>query len=378
MTQSPEHEPVRVVTLYEGLYDDKQGVPVYMNTVAGYMNENGYPTTHIVGAHHEGPQDGFVEIGSMVTSKGNGNEVPRTRWISRDRIDEIWDETKPDIVHLQTPHNPLVAGRMLSRLDRDVPVVASFHVLPDSLLMNGLLRGLGGVVRASGQIDKMLSNSPATKAFVRQAYGMNSRLIPCPIDLEALSGAKPMERFDDGKINIGYMGRLVERKGVQHLVEAVACLKPDPEKVRLLIAGKGPLEEDLKKRVADSDLGGMTEFLGFVPDEEKASFFASCDIAVLPATGGESFGIVLAEAMAAGSGVVMGGNNPGYEGTLGRGAFELFNPYDTHVLETKLWRLMNERDLRDEIHARQQERVKDFDISVVGPQIAQVYEDLTR
>lgn len=371
---SPEGSQLKIGYVFDGQFDDSQGVPAYIETLGDYMESQGHEVHYIVGNSQQ-TADNVHAIGRTATFGINGNQVEVALPISGKRATEIIEEVHPDVLHVQMPHHPLVSGRILR--NAEIPVVGSYHILPNSFGVRAGMSALASYSRLFEHIHPIISNSPATQSFVEKSYGVESPLIPCPIDLERFAGADRMPEFDDGKLNIGFMGRLVERKGVQHLVEALAGLKPDPEKVRLLIAGKGPLEEQLRQQVVDSGLSGMTEFLGFVLNHDKARFFASCDIAVFPATGGESFGIVLAEAMASGSGVVLGGSNPGYEGTLGKGAFELFDTNDTSILEAKLWRLMKDEGLRKEIHERQQKRVANFDIKVVGPQIAQIYSELT-
>ncbi len=112
---------------------------------------------------------------------------------------------------------------------------------------------------------------------------------------------------------------------------------------------------------------------GFVPEEEKAAFYGAADIAVFPASGGESFGIVLTEAMASGAGVVVGGDNPGYRSVLGDRPETLVDPRDTAGFASKLARLIDDEALRVEIRAAQSERVREFDITAVGPRIEALY-----
>ena len=115
-------------------------------------------------------------------------------------------------------------------------------------------------------------------------------------------------------------------------------------------------------------------FAGYVSEAEKANFLASADIAVFPSISGESFGIVLVEAMAAGAGVVLGGNNPGYRSVLGQQPYLLFDPKDTNAFSEQLRLFVEDNSLRDKMHAWQEEAVQQYDIAVVGEQVVSIYK----
>lgn len=114
-------------------------------------------------------------------------------------------------------------------------------------------------------------------------------------------------------------------------------------------------------------------FLGFVPEEQKPDLLASAEVAVFPAMGGESFGIVLIEAMAAGAGVVLGGDNPGYRSVLEDSPPALFYPRDTSDFADRLQAFLTDRKLRSSLHAHQQVAVRQYDVSVVGARVEKFY-----
>ncbi len=135
------------------------------------------------------------------------------------------------------------------------------------------------------------------------------------------------------------------------------------------IGGRGPLLADAEALVAKQGLGEVVSFAGFVAEEDKPQFFADADIAVFPATGGESFGIVLIEAMAAGAGVVLAGANPGYLSVIGPRAEVSVDATDAAAFAAALTRLITDPALRAELHAEQQEHVKEFDLDAVGERV---------
>src|SRR5690606_703495 len=167
--------------------------------------------------------------------------------------------------------------------------------------------------------------------------------------------------------------RLVGRKGVLELIAAVAAL---PAEVRdgivVRIGGRGPLLDAARAAVEREGLGKLVSFDGFIADEDKPGYLAGADIAVFPATGGESFGVVLVEAMAAGAGVVLAGDNPGYAWTMGDPQ-AVVDVTDTEAFAARLAALISNASERQVLHTRQQARVAEFDLSRVGEQIESVY-----
>ncbi len=142
-----------------------------------------------------------------------------------------------------------------------------------------------------------------------------------------------------------------------------------------MIGGRGPLAADVERAIEAHGVQEIIDMPGFVAEEEKAAFFGAADIAVFPATGGESFGIVLTEAMASGAGVVIGGDNPGYRSVLGDRADVLVNARDTASFAALLTRLIGDSSLRSAIRAEQAARVRAFDTAVVGPKIEALYRE---
>ena len=182
-----------------------------------------------------------------------------------------------------------------------------------------------------------------------------------------------MSAYGRNKLNIVFLGRLVQRKGILQLIKAYNALDDDAAKrTRLIIGGKGPLRQKAKKMVHHNR---NVIFTGYVSEKEKADFLKSADIAVFPSISGESFGIVLVEAMAAGAGVVLGGSNPGYKSVLGPQPYLLFDPKDTIGFATHMKLFIDDEKLRNQMHEWQQEAVGQYDISVVGTAFETMYAE---
>jgi phosphatidylinositol alpha-mannosyltransferase len=142
---------------------------------------------------------------------------------------------------------------------------------------------------------------------------------------------------------------------------------------KLIIAGKGPMLNELKKLTAQLGLNGSVEFLGFISEEEKPSLLASADIACFPSLGGESFGIVLIEAMAAGSEVVIGGDNPGYSSVLAGKSELLIDPKNAEATAKILENFLSNKRKAAEISKWQQNEVKKYDVAKVGSTLLEIY-----
>jgi len=141
----------------------------------------------------------------------------------------------------------------------------------------------------------------------------------------------------------------------------------------VIIGGKGELLGKLEQFSAEHHLQDVVSFAGFVAEADKAAFLAQADIAVYPSLAGESFGIVLLEAMAAARGVVLAGNNPGYASVMQPYPEQLFDPADTQRFAEKLaWYLNHPLD-RARAAELQHQYVQHFDIGVVGAELLRVY-----
>jgi phosphatidylinositol alpha-mannosyltransferase len=203
--------------------------------------------------------------------------------------------------------------------------------------------------------------------------GLESVVLPAAVDVAAFRAAvrapRPPRAVGD-RLVVGFLGRLVERKGVLELLAALALLPGELlGALDVRIGGRGPLLEDAQKAVGEHGLGELVSFAGFVTEEDKPQFLADCDVAVFPALGGESFGIVLIEAMAAGAGVVLAGANPGYLAVIGDRTEVSVDAQDTSAFAAILERLLTDAALRAEIHAEQQALVETFDVNVVGERV---------
>jgi phosphatidylinositol alpha-mannosyltransferase len=174
--------------------------------------------------------------------------------------------------------------------------------------------------------------------------------------------------------NIVFLGRLEPRKGCMELLKAIAKLKKTHGfESTFYICGAGSDQAKLQAFARQHKLTDDVKFVGFVSEIKKLAYLQAADIAVFPSLGGESFGIVLLEAMAASKGIVIGGDNPGYRAVLGTLPGALTNPKNTTEFADKLHELLGNQRLRSSLHKAQSKLVEQYDVAKVGPEIMSVY-----
>jgi phosphatidylinositol alpha-mannosyltransferase len=190
-------------------------------------------------------------------------------------------------------------------------------------------------------IDAFTAVSDAAAEYISSISQEEVTLIPNGIDIDKFA---PKDTNRDPH-TIVYIGRLEKRKGVRYLLDAFRQVQSEQPKSRLIIAGDGPEREKLEDLVDEYNLN-QVEFLGYVDDATKIKLLQSTTVFCSPAIYGESFGIVLLEAMSAHA-VTVAANNPGYTSVLkDKGTLSLVNVKDTGEFARRLLFMMNDRDVR--------------------------------
>ena len=305
--------------------DRPDGVQQIVRSLESYLTRVRHEV-HIICSVSESTDPHVHSLARNAAVTFNGNALKTPLPASRSAIRELLEREMFDVIHVQTPHSPFFAGRVVEEARklqaRSVRIVGSFVILPDSKLSALATRGLGLLLRRNlRKFDAFSSLSEPAALFARESLGIESVVIPAGVDIAAFQAAvhtpRPVRAAGDTLV-VAFLGRLVERKGVLELLEALALLPGEIlDRLDVRIGGRGPLLEDAENAVAQHGLRDVVSFEGFVSEADKPQFMADADIAVFPALGGESFGIVLIEAMAAGSGVVLAGANPGYLSVIG-------------------------------------------------------------
>jgi phosphatidylinositol alpha-mannosyltransferase len=354
--------------------DKSDGVQQYVLTVGRYMEAAGHEVHYLVANTRRKDIKNVHSLGRFLNVRYNHNNVRLVLPASRRQIRTLLREQQFDVLHVQLPYSPFLAKQVIRYAGPKTAIIGTFHILPASKLhglSNYALKQLLG--RSLKRFDEVVAVSEPALRFARKVYGLNTSVVPNAIDLSLFEKGIKREEFKGRKKNIVFLGRLIKRKGVLELIRAYNALPDELAKTtRLVICGKGPLRRQAQSLVAE---GREVTFTGFVQESDKAGYLASADIAVFPSLGGESFGIVLIEAMAAGSGVVLGGNNPGYASVLAPQPYLLFDPRDTRAFSEHLALFITDTASKERYHVWQKEAVKQYGISVVGKRLEQIYRE---
>jgi len=298
----------------------------------------------------------IIRIGKGFSLPVNGSVGTVTlspRFVSQVR--DTLEREQFDLLHFHEPFVPFLSTILL-RLSTSVNI-ATFHAYGGfspsyefgSKVMKGEAARLHGRIAVSG----------AAKHFIDRYFPGEYKVIPNGVDIDRFQRAVPLARWQDGTQNILFVGRFEPRKGLLELLKAYRILRKTGCECRLLVVGTGPLGKEARRYIATRRLRGV-EFLGRVSDEEKAQLYRTADVYVSPATGGESFGIVLLEAMAAGTAIVASDIH-GYKGVVRRGREALLvPPNEPKPLAAAIARLLRDEDLRAEMAMAGRERAQDF------------------
>lgn len=368
---------MKVALVIDDSIDRPDGVQQWVRALGSYLESVGHEV-HFICSVSESSDPRVHAIARNVSVKFNGNGLQTPLPASRRLVRELLEREDFDVIHVQTPHSPLLAGRVVEEARklraRSVRIVGTFLILPTGRVAALGTRALGLALRRNlRKFDVINAVSPASVEFARESFGVSPILIPIGIDTAAFAAAvrtpRPERRAGD-KLVLAFLGRLVERKGALELLDALARLEPELlARLDVRIGGRGPLLGEAEELAAKLGLGDVVTFAGFVTEEDKPQFYADADIAVFPSTGGESFGIVLIEAMASGAGVVVAGANPGYLSVINDRPEVSVDARDTEAFAATLARLVEDPALRAELHAEQAEHVKQFDLAVVGERV---------
>ena len=284
------------------------------------------------------------------------------------QVRTLLERERFDLLHFHEPFIPFLSLFLL-RESRSVNV-ATFHAYagfsPSYELGSKLMRG--HAARLHGRI----AVSAAARHFIDRFFPGDYKVIPNGVDVPRFANAVPVARWQDGTPNLLFVGRHEPRKGLLDLLKAHRILRKTGYDDRLLVVGSGPQEREARRYVATRGLQGV-EFLGRVSEAEKAQLFKTADIYVSPATGGESFGIVLLEAMAAGAPIVASDIH-GYKGVVRRGREGLLvPPHDPRELATAIGRLLDDPPLRAEMAAAGRQRAEAFSWPSVTAKVEDYY-----
>ena len=350
-------------------------VPGGVNEHVRFLYENlrlrGHDVRIITSSHglQRSSEGDVIRIGkgfSMPTNGSVGTITVSPRYVSQ--VKRVLERERFDVLHF---HEPFVPFLSLVVLGQSTSVnIATFHAYAGFSPAYEL--GSKMLPHYAAKLHGRIAVSAAARHFVDRFFPGDYKVIPNGVNVGRYQRAVPIARWQDGTPNLLFVGRLEDRKGLPHLLKAFRLIRKSGLEARLLVVGSGPQERESRRYVMTRGLQNV-EFLGRVSDSEKAQLFKTADVFVSPATGRESFGIVLLEAMAAGAPIVCSDIH-GYKGVVQRGRQAiLVPPHDAKALAAGITELLVDPALRARLGASGQERAQQFSWERVTAKVDDYY-----
>lgn len=305
-------------------WDRDGGVQSHVRSLAPALRQRGHDVSVLAPYRATPPSEAeAIRVGKAFGVPANGSVAPVSFGpLAAAAVRKALRSLKPDVLHL---HEPLIPSLSLLALwNANAPTVGTFHAAADESL--GYRISAPALQRAAAKLTVRTAVSDAARDLISRYLPGDYALTPNGIDTARFVNAKPAPRPEEARKRVLFLGRIERRKGLEVLLQAWTRLRDlDAE---LVVAGAGP--EEKAARALAEQLQVPATFLGRVPDEEVPGLYRSADVYCAPGLRGESFGIVLVEAMAAGASVVCS-DLPGFR-AVASGAAELVPPGEAGAL----------------------------------------------
>ncbi|WP_149359841.1 glycosyltransferase family 4 protein [Lolliginicoccus suaedae] len=351
-------------------FDVSGGVQAHVVELAGVLIEMGHEVSVLA------PATPGTDLPPYVVSAGRAVPIPYNGSVARLRFGPVtyqrvrkWlQDGQFDVVHLHEPNAPSLS--MLALSLAEVPVVATFHTSTTKSLMLSTVQPV--LQPLLEKINGKIAVSELARRWQIESLGSDAVEIPNGVRVGFFATAQPFEGYPRPGKTLLFLGRYDEpRKGMSVLVSALPSVLEHHPDLEVLVVGRGD-EDALRDELGP--LASHFRFLGQVSDEEKASALRSADVYCAPNLGGESFGIVLVEAMAAGTPVVAS-ELDAFRRVLRDGRAGCLTKLDDgDSLARGIDRVLTDREYRDELVAEASVAVLHYDWSVVSRQVLRVYE----
>jgi phosphatidylinositol alpha-mannosyltransferase len=354
-------------------YSYPGGVTAHINSLTAELTKLGHAVKIIAPCSDntlDALPDWLIPIGKPfpIPTGGSIARISISFWLFK-KVQTVLQKEAFDILHI---HEPLVPFLPLLCLHlASCPIVGTFHAYENSTQKYFALSGI--LHRSFNKLDRRLTVSPPARAHINKNFPSEYEIVPNGIDCSRflLPKNKP-EVFKNDKTNILFVGRLEKRKGLSYLLSAFSRLKWQQPNVRLIVVGPGTLDKASYHLIAEKNLQDI-ELIGEVSHSELPDYYHAADIFCSPATGHESFGIVLLEAMASGKPIVAS-NIPGYASVMtnDQEGF-LVKPKDAEGLAAALQALIEDPQLRSTMGIRGQITAQSYDWKPIAAKINKIY-----
>ena len=350
-------------------WDTPGGVQNHIRDLAEFLIAAGHNVSVLAPAIDETKlPDYVVNAGKPISIPYNG-AVARVLFgpVAFARVRQWISHGDFDLLHLHEPAIPSIS--LLACWAADGPMVGTFHA---AAKRQKIIFAIGPILEpAIEKLSARIAVSEAARLTLTDHLDTDAVIIPNGIYANRYADGQKIDKWSGN--TIGFIGRFEEpRKGLSILVDALPVISRFAPDVKVLVAGPGDPEEVID--TIDPQLRPRFEFLGKISETEKADFMSSVAVYVAPNTGGESFGIILAEALAGGA-CVIASDIPAFDDLLGHGEFgALFESESSTELAKVVIDLLRDQNKREVLSARGKHRAQLFDWSVVAQQIYSVYE----
>jgi len=352
-------------------WDTPGGVQSHIRDLAEHLIEEGHYVSVLAPISDDSVkhEDYVVNAGKPISIPVNGS-VARVLFgpIASSRAKQWIASGDFDLLHLHEPAIPSLS--LLACSAAEGPLVGTFHV---STPKKKAIYAIGPILEPIVEkLNARIAVSELARSTLKDHFDTDAVVIPNGIDGQRYASAKVNSEYSNGH-TVGFIGRIEEpRKGLQVLIDSLSIVARFIPDVQFLVAGPGDSNEFTKK--LNPQLKSRIKFLGLLSNEEKERFLKSIQIYVAPNTGSESFGIILTEALSAGTAVVAS-DIPAFKAVLENGeAGELFKNEDSADLAKVLVALLRDDDKRKRLGENGRLSAQKYDWQVVAEQIENVYE----
>ncbi len=350
-------------------WDTPGGVQNHIRDLAEFLISAGHEVSVLAPAIDE------TSLPNYVVSAGKPISIPYNGAVARvlfgpvafARVRQWISQGEFDLLHLHEPAIPSIS--LLACWAADGPMVGTFHA---AAKRQKIIFAIGPILEpAIEKLSARIAVSEAARLTLTDHLDTDAVIIPNGIYASRYANGKKQSKWQGN--TIGFIGRFEEpRKGLSVLVEALPIIARFAPDIKVFVAGPGD-PKDVEKSI-DPQLRQRFEFLGKISEEDKADFMASVSLYVAPNTGGESFGIILAEALAAGA-CVVASDIPAFDDLLGQGQYgALFVSEDPTELAKVIIDLLRDEQKRRQLSVAGKGRGQSFDWALVAQQIYSVYE----
>jgi phosphatidylinositol alpha-mannosyltransferase len=368
---------IALVSPYDFTYPG--GVNIHVASLERFFTKMGHDVKIIApsSGNVSGIGDRFIRIGTPIPIPAGGTICRVTISLRLGpTIKSVLSRENFDIIHLHEPFMPMLCSAILRF--SNTANVATFHAF-DGKPGYKYTKPISSIMlrRRLHKLDGKIAVSTAAMEFASKYIPGHYNIIPNGIDLELFSpDVSPISEFCDGKLNILFVGRLEKQKGVSYLIRAFRRIRQEVPNSRLIIVGPGTrLRGKYEKEVVRSGLKDVI-FVGGKPQSDLPRYYKTADVFCAPATGLESFGIVLLEAMAVGKPVVAT-NIDGYNSVMTHGVEGLLvPPKNEEMLAQALVSLLTNESLRREMGARARLKATDYSWEYVTRKVLDYYTEI--